>query len=203
MAHHPTSPALPAGFRRRFPLELSPAEYEALEAAGKAHGSKRAALLAGLAAPTERDARGEESARGAASATKARGQITALTRRVAELEQQLDQANTTLAASAARAHTASQEAEATSLRALKDTQWADEARAAEHERRRELEAELAALEESHVDELRCPRCGKFAPSDQWATKRTTDGHVVFHEPCGYHEGGFLDDTSVLGRRRPL
>jgi hypothetical protein len=66
--------------------------------------------------------------------------------------------------------------------------------------RENAQAELAKLHALFVDELRCPRCGEFAPSAEWATERTKEGRLVFHKPCGYHRGGLLDETSVLGRR---
>jgi len=200
MAHHSTSPALPAGFRRRFPLELSPDEYARLEEAGKAAGSKRAALLAGLAALEELSAERAEAARLAAAHTTAQETIAALETKLTERERALGEAKKKATTHATRAQRASEEAEAAVLRAATDTRWADEARAAEHERRRDLEAEVATLKTSHVDELRCPRCGKFASSAEWATERTKEGRLVYHEPCGYHRGGLLDETSVLGRR---
>jgi len=201
MAHHPTSPPLPAGFRRRFPLELSPDEYARLEEAGKVVGSKRAALLAGLTALAEHDARGKESAHRAAAATKAQTQVTALQARVAELGRALREADKKATASAARARGASQEAQADAARAIEKARWADELRESERETRENAQAELAKLDALFVDELRCPRCGEFAPSAEWATERTKEGRLVFHKPCGYHRGGLLDETSVLGRRR--
>lgn len=53
MAHHASTPG--SGFRRRFPLELSPEEYARLQKAGRKAGSKRAALLAGLVALEEHE----------------------------------------------------------------------------------------------------------------------------------------------------
>lgn len=200
MAHHPTSAALPSGFRRRFPLELSPDEYKRLEAEGKRCGSKRAALLAGLTALAERDARSKELARGAASATKSQTQITALKARVAELERALDEADKKATASGARARAASQAAQTDAARAIEKARWADELRESERETRENAQAELAKLDALFVDELRCPRCGEFAPSAEWAEERTDTARLVYHKPCGYHEGDWLSASSVLGQR---
>jgi hypothetical protein len=200
MAHHRTAPSLPSGFRRRFPLELSPDEYEALEAAGTKAGSKRAALLAGLAALSEHDALSDEAARMAASNKKAQATITALEAKIAELERTLAETNKKAAGQAARARKAAEEAEAEAARATKDAQWADDLRESERETRENTQAELDKLDAVFVDELRCPRCGGFAPPGEWATQRTDKGRLVYHKPCGYHQGGLLDETSVLGRR---
>jgi DNA repair exonuclease SbcCD ATPase subunit len=196
MAHHPSTPAPGPGFRRRFPLELSPEEYARLEEAGRTAGSKRAALLAGLEVLAERE-------RGGSRATKEQTLL-------AEHAERAEERITELESALSEAH---QKLKATSARAKGATRTTDEALAAAH-RVRALEDNLAAesaaharastalreLRETHVDELRCPRCGHFAGPSEWASRTTKDGTVVYHEPCGYHEGGFIDETSVLGRR---
>ena len=68
------------------------------------------------------------------------------------------------------------------------------------EARLDAQAELDKLDRPFVEELRCPHGGKFAPSGEWASQRTEKGHLVYHQPCGYHRGGLLDETSVLGHR---
>ena len=102
MAHHP-SPLTPgSGFRRRFPLELSPDEYARLEEAGRAAGSKRAALLAGLAALEETSALRTAAARAEKTRSDARAQIADLTAKVAALERALADAKAKATAGAAR-----------------------------------------------------------------------------------------------------
>jgi len=61
-------------------------------------------------------------------------------------------------------------------------------------------AELNTLAALFVDELRCPRRGGVAPSHEWTTQRTDNGHRVDDRLCGNHQGAMLDPTSVLGRR---
>ena len=51
-----------------------------------------------------------------------------------------------------------------------------------------------------VGELHCPRCGEYARPTDWATQKTAHGTLVYHKPCGYHRGGLLEATSVLGRQ---
>ena len=76
----------PTGFRRRFPLEFSPAEYEMLETAGKAHGSKRAALLAGLTGLEEIASHDGDLAQALAERDTALATIADLEAKVAGLE---------------------------------------------------------------------------------------------------------------------
>jgi cell division protein ZapA (FtsZ GTPase activity inhibitor) len=200
MAHHPSTPTLHSGFRRRFPLELSPAEYARLEEAGRTAGSKRAALLAGLAALDDATHLRADAARTESAHHNAQATIAGLKQRIGELEQALTDAKEKAKTGAAHRRKATETAEAALAKSTRDAQWADEARATKREALLDTQAELDTLDKLFVDELRCPRCGKFAPSDEWASQRTKEGRIVFHKPCGYHEGGFLDETSVLGRR---
>ena len=42
--------------------------------------------------------------------------------------------------------------------------------------------------------------GRFAlPLKDWATQTTPHGTLIYHKPCGYHRGGLLDPTRILGR----
>ena len=189
MAHHPTPTALPAGFRRRFPLELSPDEYARLEGAGKIHGSKRAALLAGLASLEERTNRDTRVRRVTATDTKAQAKLTALEAKVAECERALAKATADAHAAAARAKDATEKAKIQIAAATQDTQRANDLREAERETKENAQAELAKLDALFVNQLRCPRCRAFAPSGEWASTSTDKGRLVYHKPCGYHEGG--------------
>jgi hypothetical protein len=197
MAHHPATPTPASGFRQPFPLELSPEEYEVLEAAGRSAGSKRAALLAGLAALEDATRLRADAARTATAHNEAQATIAALDAKIGELERIRDAANEKAKTGAARGRRA---ADAARVQSTRDAQWADEAREAERETRLDVQAELDELDALFVDELRCPRCGKFAPRDEWATERTKEGRLVYNGPCGYHRCGLLDETSVLGRR---
>jgi len=102
MAHHPSTPTLGSGFRRRFPLELSPEEHERLEKAGRVAGSKRAALLAGLAGLEDATRLRADAARAVDAHKKAQAAIAGLEAKVAELERALGEANTKATATAAR-----------------------------------------------------------------------------------------------------
>jgi len=62
------------------------------------------------------------------------------------------------------------------------------------------QAELNTLAALFVDELRCPRRGGVAPSDEWTTQRTDKGRRVDDRFWGNHQRAMLDPTSVLGRR---
>ncbi len=200
MAHHPSAPTPGSGFRRRFPLELSPDEYARLEEAGRVAGSKRAALLAGLSALDDATRLRAGAAQAATAHNEAQATIAGLEAKLGELEKALAEAKEKAKTGAARGRKATEATEAALAQSTRDAQWADEAREAEREARLNAQAELDKLDALFVDELRCPRCGKFAPSDEWATERTKEGRLVYHEPCGYHRGGLLDETSVLGRR---
>lgn len=197
MAHHPATPTPGSGFRRRFPLELTPDEYARLEEAGRTAGSKRAALLAGLAALETRETGSSQAAREHAGKDRLAAHVDA---RVAALESALSEARQELDAgraqetSAARRTGDALDAAKAKVRALE----ADlAAQAAAHAN---TEAALAGLREIHVDELRCPRCGQFSGPAEWMTRKAKNGVAVYHGPCGYREGGFIDETSVLGRR---
>lgn len=201
MAHHRTSQPLPAGFRRRFPLELSPDEYEVLEAAGKIAGSKRAALLAGLAALSDSAKVSADAERGAREGASARARTEKLETRVAELTGELTEAKNRAASASSRHRKATDTLAARLQDATERAELlADDIQAA-RQSRISLEAETDRLGQLVLDELRCPRCGRFAPASEWATKEAEAGRLVYHQPCGFHEGGLLDETSVMGRKR--
>jgi hypothetical protein len=196
MAHHQTSTPLPAGFRRRFPLELSPDGDAALEAAGKDHGSKRAALLVGLAALKASGARDGELARAAKERDAARTKTTRLEARITELERAAGVARSTPTRAKNKADaTEAALSEMTERAARAEADWQDERTA-----RIAAEKRLNHLARERVDELRCPRCGDWASSSEWAEEPTPDGRLVYHHSCGFNRGGLLENTSVLGRR---
>lgn len=60
---------------------------------------------------------------------------------------------------------------------------------------------LVELDETRVDTLRCPRCETYPPSEEWGYRQATDGSAfIFHQPCGFHKGGLLESTTIMGRR---
>src|SRR5690242_16910288 len=88
MPRHTPQPANNA-FRRRFPLELTPDECDQLEQAGQRHGTKRAALLAGLARLLDGPQDEEERRALEIERDQLREQTTAHAERAAALEAEL------------------------------------------------------------------------------------------------------------------
>jgi hypothetical protein len=158
----------------------------------------RATLLAGLVAL-------DAAAEAQAHATAAHAAQEAAEAHVIRLEAELD---------ATRAATAEREAKGSRAARTAGARANDQMTALQNEAaqlRQELtdaKATLDAtyqtlleLDETRVDELRCPRCGEFAPSEDWAYETADDGgRLIFHQPCGYHEKGLLDQSSILGYR---
>jgi hypothetical protein len=190
-----------ADFRRRFPLELSPAEYARLDKAGRRTGSKRAALLAGLAALAELAKVRADTARVAEEHFAAKATITGLTARVVELERALAGEHRRVISSAVRARKTIEVARLAIAKATDDARAAGRLRESEHEARVNVQSAFHALEVLFIHELQCPRCGKFAPSGEWGSHSTSGWDIVYHRSCGFHEGDVLEQTSVLGRRR--
>ena len=200
MAHHIPPPPLPTGFRRRFPLELSPDEYQRLEDAARPAGSKRAALLAGLAALTEAHEIRAALTRAEDQLATAHTEIAALTTSLTKTDQARAHAEAAASTSTATDRKAAEQAEIELAEARKRIRKLEESLRAERRSHEETLDEVHALRARAVDELHCPRCGKFAGHTDWAAQRTPDGILVYHKPCGYHRGGLLETTSVLARR---
>lgn len=202
MARHIPPPPLPSGFRRRFPLELSPEEYQRLEDAARPAGSKRAALLAGLAALTEAQETQAALTRAEDQLATAHTEIAALTTSLTKTDQARAHAEAAASASTATDRKAAQQADVELAEARKRIRRLEQSLRAERRSHEETLDELHALRPHVVGELHCPRCGQFASHTDWATQKTADGALVYHKPCGYHRGGLLDQTSVLGRQVP-
>ena len=200
MAHHVPHPPLPTGFRRRFPLELSPDEYQRLEDAARPAGSKRAALLLGLAALAETHEHQAALARAEGELGAARDEIAALTKSLAKAQLARSHADAAAERSAATDRDAAQESEEMLTEARKRVGRLEQSLHSERRSHEDTLDEVHALRAQVVDELHCPRCGTFAGHTDWATQRAKDGALVYHKPCGYHRGGLLEATSVLGRR---
>jgi len=193
MPNRPETP-LPGSFRRRFPLELTPAECEQLEHHARGHGSKRAALLAGLTALAEHSALGSALAQAEQERDELRTDLAAAQQRATDLEAQLAE----IAKQASSANTKDQvrtkreRAERASTQAALDQ--LKRALGQECELRTELEDELDDLRDRAVDLLHCARCDTWAPPEQWATKTHQGRDHIYHHPCGFHTGGLLGTT---------
>jgi hypothetical protein len=188
-------------FRRRIPLELTPAEFAQLEAAQPGYGSKRATLVAGLTALTQLDKARAEGERLAVERDAALAQAAQATER-AEKAARANQA------AGAKGKTTSR-TDATKLARLETDlgharrQLAETARllAAERARNADWQHAYQEIDARRVDALRCPRCKQWADPDHWATVAADDGgQIVYHQPCGYHEDGLVNPTTIIGYR---
>lgn len=204
MAARPHSPDTAAsdGFRRRFPLELTPAECELLEHQGRRLGTKRAALLAGLQALQERDELAQRIERLQADNQAARAELAEREKAIAKLERQLAKATK----DARAGQTASRAAARREQRAREQADdradiYADALRE-ERELNAQLESELTDLRECAVDALYCHRCGAWVEPDEWAHREDEDADLLYHRGCGFHRGTGFTQTSVLARRYP-
>ncbi len=184
-------------FRRRVVFELDAEQLPLLEAAEARHGSKRAALIAALAADgsavelLERTERAEAQVakhhRGSEAAKKGKAEDQAkLKQELAAAKKKLAKSEKDLAKE--REHGGKTEAE---LR-----EGLEELREAIEERDEEIEE----LQTQAVAYLRCLRCKRWVPSAEWSWGELEDGGAyAFHEPCGDHEEG-LKGSSWLALR---
>lgn len=196
----PPSPghSVPRGsLRRRVVFELEEGQLPLLEQAEARHGSKRAALLAALAAEgtvaelAERTERAEAElarrARGAERAKKGRAEGEA------KLKRELDAAKKKLAKAEdalSKAHQAGAEGEAELRREVQELS----------ERLAESEAEITELSSRAVDWLFCQRCGRWIGPEEWEWGEFEEGgSYAYHASCGDHEEG-LKGSSWLAQR---
>ena len=187
MAPDFVEPVTPNGFRRRVILELAGPEMAMLDAATRRHGTKRAALVAGLVA--EADAQAEP--------TPADG--------TANAGPMIDSE----AASRLEAERDERAAHIIALEVERDAALADAA-----ELRDQLEAEcaesltryrpyaeaVADLEDRIPDALFCARCGEWAPDKEWTWRDDGPDAICFHSPCGDHAPGIVTASSWLARQ---
>ena len=192
------SDPLPTSFRRRFPLELTPGECELLERAGRAFESKRAALLSGLEALAEREGLRQALAAAEEEREAAREALAKEEKRARKLEADASKAKEEVEALRKRAQ-ASARSERRAL--AQETAAIEHALARERELRLAAERELEDVLADFVEWLRCPRCGRFTGASEWETRDAQEGAIVYHGPCGFHQGGLLDPTTILGLRR--
>lgn len=188
-------------FRKRIPLELAPEDLALLRSLQSAHGSMRATLLAGLEALDRVERAESEQAALVEARTTAEVRVAELEADVARLRKATTSHKTKAKQTSAATknvadRTAKQirtlEARVEELtRALADAQHTLD----------DTSQTLLEFDETRVDELRCPRCGEFAPSEEWGYEQAQEGgQLIFHQPCGYHEKGLLDQASILGYR---
>ncbi len=185
-------------FRRRIPLELTPTEYAQLEAAQAGYGSKRATLVAGLAALTGLDEVRAEGERLAVERDTALAQAAQATERAEKAER----ATQAKAKTATRADTAKTSRLETDLARTRDQLTETERLlAAERGEHADWQHAYEDLDARRVDALRCPRCKQWADPDQWGAVAADDGgQIVYHQPCGYHEDGVVTPTTIMGYR---
>jgi hypothetical protein len=181
---------LPAGrYRRRFIVEFDPLESELVDRMGVAHRTKRAAILAGL-----RLLEADES--------------TALRRRVAALEAELEATAARLAATTARV----EESGATLAKARADLRAERAAHSATKSSLREAKAvnretktTIAALATERDRQMAlvphhawCGSCGKLVPEAEWAETPARGGVDVYHKRDGYRPTpNFRNAATVL------
>lgn len=193
-----TSPRNPAGLlRRRVIVEFTPEQLALLDQAEARHGTKRAGIVAALAAyatPTPSDG---EAGRSSARAKADKAQAAKL--RVAEDDP--GAAQTEL--SSLRTARAKAEAKASELR--EQLEHADRVRIAIEDAWASKAAQLNEL----IDTLRtqipdaayCARCGKWVPEPEWAwTDDGARGEYAYHTRCGDHGSGIVVAASLLVRR---
>ena len=184
--------------RRRIVFELDEEQMPLLASAEERHGTKRAAMLAALAAEEQLEQLGE---------------------RADQAEQELAKAERTAKAGAAKQTKAAKKAErqlAAMRKRLADQEGAlsaaeSEAAQAEDLRRErdqlsevlgERNEQLAEAQARAVDWLYCARCEKWAPPSEWAWRRIEGkGSYAFHRSCGDHRPGLLGAASWLAQRR--
>jgi TolA-binding protein len=192
------------GLRRRIVVELTPQELPLFEKAEAAHGSKRQAFLAALAALDQAAemeaelaglrAQAEKSERATAgTSSKEKNDSKRQKARLEKLERELKAAKAKLAA---RERDLSSSAEQRSaIRRL------EEELAETEEELEEREEEVTELSERAFDHLFCPRCESWAPPEEWAWQRAEEGgRIAYHKPCGAHGPGLMSNATWLGYR---
>ncbi len=186
----------PSRLRRRVVFELSQQELPLLDAAEARHGTKRAGIVAALAAAAgaaEREARLAEVERRLAAATAAARDRTGEEKRRDASGRELAEARQALA-EAERQREAGLEA----LSQLKHRLARQTARA--ESENDVLGEEIERLQDERVSALYCARCESWAPEGEWAWQPIAGGERAHHTPCGDHGPGLLATASWLARR---
>jgi myosin heavy subunit len=194
-------PANTQKFRRRIPLELTAQEIELLEREEPLFGSKRATLVAGLEALARLLGVEAELEQAVREREEAHAQAAQLEQHVEKAKKKLAESSGQTQAAAKQRKQAEKEADDAVREAQAQIDRLEEATRAEQSLRLAADTELAALEAERLEALHCPRCGKWAPRKEWATKEAGEFELVYHRPCGFHESDGLRARSVIGYRR--
>jgi hypothetical protein len=184
------STMLPNRFRRKFLVEFTVEESDRLDRLGAAHGSRRAAILAGLTLLEG-------------------GELDALRQRVATLEGELRAAQAEHDRDAAALATADAAAKQgkSSATALKAEQTAHMQTKAQLKRITgqlgEASRKLATLQATYGQlvadlpaQAYCASCRKLVPRDEWATESTGGADYLYHKRDGFR----LSDGGMGGKR---
>lgn len=186
----------PSRLRRRVVFELREAELPLLDAAEARHGTKRAGIVAALAAAAgaaECQARLEEAERALVAATAAaRGRAGEKERRDAG-GRALTEAREALAEAERLREGAEKALGQLEHRLARQAARAESASEA-------LGEEIERLQGERLTALYCARCERWAPEAEWAWRATDGGERAYHAPCGDHGPGLLGAASWLARR---
>ena len=183
-------------YRRPFLMQLTAAESDRLDRLGSQRGSKRQAVLDGLALLES-------------------GAVEALQTRVGDLEQERDRVAAEAATAAQQAALAGTTCEAARGELAATTRQLREARAALRVAKTELRETTTALASAQQDvaaaqaEARrlaalvphhafCGACGKYVPEAEWAEQADPKGGVhLYHQPHGYRPRASLGQGASL------
>ena len=185
----------PSRLRRRVVFELSEQELPLLDAAEVRHGTKRAGIVAALAAAAgaaELEARLAEAERALAAATAAARERTGEEKGRAG-GRELTEARQALAEAERQREAA--------LEAVGQLEHRLARQAARAESENDvLGEEIERLQGERVSALYCARCESWAPEGEWAWQAIAGGERAHHTPCGDHGPGLLATASWLARR---
>ena len=181
----------PSRLRRRVIVELTVNELPLLEAAERRHGTKRAAVLAGLRAEAE---------------------VAALRAQVAEPQRAVAAEQTRGAEAKATAHRRRQgeQREPALVEVTREREAAQAELVSLDDRLARAEDTIARDRTAHSDEVRglmaripealyCARCDGWVPEEQWSWAIGADFDHVYHAACGDHGPGVLASASWLAR----
>jgi hypothetical protein len=192
-----TSPQDQAGLlRRRVIVEFTPEQLELLDQAEARHGTKRAGIVAALAAYA--DPGTDAGAHARTTRNPARASPTdnapAGADEFARLRTEAQALGDALgAAEAARDEAHAQLRRADDLRVRLEEAFGDAEDA--------LNAKLDSLRAHRLSELYCACCDHWAPADEWSWATDDDARqYAYHGPCGNQDGWLFQPSSWLARR---
>lgn len=181
----------PSRLRRRVIVELTTEELPLLEAAERRHGTKRAAVLAGL---------------------RAEAGVAGLRAQVAEPKRAMagDQTRGVMAKASAHRRRQGEQREPVLVDVTRERDAAQAELASLDDRLARAEGAIARDRKAHADEVRilmaripealyCARCDAWVPEEQWSWAIGSDFDYVYHADCGDHGPGALASASWLAR----